>query len=273
MVGVGGLVAFAVRERTARDPMLPLGIFSSRLFTATNAVTFAVYGALGGVFLFLVLALQVVAGFSPIAAGAALLPVTVILLLLSARAGALASRIGPRLPMTVGPVVAGLAVLLMSRFDEDASYLVDVLPAAALFGLGMALTVAPLTATVLAAAPGRHAGLASGVNNAVARVASLLAVAVLPLVAGLDGAAYADPQQLLPAYRTAMTACAVLLLVGGTLAALTVRSPGVRPGVDVGAHHHHCPVDGPAMESCPHHGPLVPVGGAADPRRVENDRA
>ena len=273
VVGVGGLAAFAVRERTARDPMLPLGIFSSRLFSATNAVTFAVYGALGGVFLFLVLALQVVAGFSPIAAGAALLPVTVILLLLSARAGALASRIGPRLPMTVGPVVAGLAVLLMSRFDEDASYLVDVLPAAALFGLGMALTVAPLTATVLAAAPDRHAGLASGVNNAVARVASLLAVAALPLVAGLDGSAYADPQQLLPAYRTAMTACAVLLVAGGALAALTVRSPGVRPGVDVVAHHHHCPVDGPAMESCPHHGPLVPVGGAAIRPPVEDDPA
>ena len=215
--------------------MLPLDIFSSRLFTATNAVTFAVYAALGGVFFFLVLRCRwsPASRRSPPGRTAAR---TVILLLLSARAGALASRIGPRLPMTVGPVVAGLAVLLMSRLDEDASYLVDVLPAAALFGLGMALTVAPLTATVLAAAPGRHAGLASGVNNAVARVASLLAVAVLPLVAGLDGAAYADPQQLLPAYRTAMSACAVLLLVGGTLAALTVRPPGVRPGVDVGAH-------------------------------------
>ena len=157
-LGVLGLGAFVYREHTAREPMLPLGIFSSRLFSATNVVTFVVYGALGGVFLFLVLMLQVVAGFSPIEAGAALLPITLVLLLLSARFGALATRIGPRLPMTVGPILAGLAVAVMSRFDEDVSYWTDVLPASALFGLGMSMTVAPLTSTVLAAAPERHAG-------------------------------------------------------------------------------------------------------------------
>ena len=264
VVGVAGLLAFGWREHSAREPMLPLGIFSSRLFSATNAVTFAVYAALGGVFLFLVLALQVVAGFSPIAAGAALLPVTVLLLLLSARVGALATRIGPRLPMTVGPSLAGVAVLLMSRLGADASYVVDVLPAATLFGLGLALTVAPLTSTVLAAAPERHAGLASGVNNAVARVAGLLAVAVLPLVAGLDGEAYADPELLQPAFRTAMEVCAGLLFAGAVLSALTVRTPHRGDGADGASpptahHHHHCAVGGPAMESCPRHGPLRPV--------------
>jgi len=235
VLGVAALAAFVVRERIAREPMLPLGIFSSRVFSATNVVTFAVYGALSGVFLFLVLMLQVVAGFSPLAAGAALLPVTVVLLLLSSRAGALSTRIGPRFPMTLGPVLAGLSVLLMSRLGGDSSYWRDVLPAATLFGLGMSLTVAPLTATVLAAAPDQHAGVASGVNNAVARVAGLLAVAALPLVSGLDGEAYAEPGLLLPAYRTAMAVCAGLLIIGGVLAALTIRSPqsmatAVNPG-------------------------------------------
>ncbi len=257
VVGVAGLLAFGWREHTAREPMLPLGIFSSRLFGATNAVTFAVYAAIGGVFLFLVLALQVVAGFSPLAAGAALLPVTVLMLLLSARVGALATRIGPRLPMTVGPALAGVAVLLMSRLGADASYVVDVLPATTLFGLGLALTVAPLTSTVLAAAPDRHAGLASGVNNAVARVAGLLAVAVLPLVAGLDGEAYADPDLLQPAFRTAMMVCAGLLFAGAALSALTVRTPA-KPAAGV-EHHHHCAVGGPAMETCPRRGPLEPA--------------
>lgn len=273
-LGVAGLAAFVVREGTAREPMLPLGIFSSRLFTSTNVVTFAVYGALSGVFFFLVLMLQVVAGFSPLEAGAALLPVTVVLLLLSARVGALATRIGPRLPMTVGPVLAGLAVLLMSRFGADTSYWADVLPAATLFGLGMALTVAPLTSTVLAAAPERHAGLASGVNNAVARVAGMLAVAALPLVVGLDGATYADPELLLPAYRTAMLVCATLLVSGGVLAAVTVPSArgvltGAAPAGQPG--YHHCAVDGPPLETCPHDGPLPgpgdPGGRAVSPGR------
>lgn len=262
-VGVLGLGGFVLRERAAREPMLPLGIFSSRLFSATNLVTFAVYSALSGVFFFLVLALQVVAGFSPLVAGSALLPVTVLLLLLSARVGALATRIGPRLPMTVGPTLAGLSVLLMARFDGSTSYLRDVMPVASLFGLGLALTVAPLTSTVLAAAPDRHAGLASGVNNAVARVAGLLAVATLPLMSGLDGSAYADAEQLLPAYRTAMLVCAGLLLAGGALALATVRSP--RTGVAEQHHHLHCAVDGPALESCPRHGPLA--GAAAGPAR------
>lgn len=261
-LGVLGLAGFVAREHVAREPMLPLGIFGARLFSATNLVTFVVYAALGGVFLFLVLALQVVGGFSPLAAGAALLPVTVLLLLLSARVGALAARIGPRLPMSAGPALAGVAVLAMATFDGGTAYWLQIMPVTSLFGLGLALTVAPLTATVLAAAPDRHAGLASGVNNAVARVGALLAVAALPLIAGLDGQAYDDPAQLLPAYRTTMLVCAVLLLAGGALALALVRSPaprGVRTA-EPGQHHLHCAVDGPAMESCPHDGPLVTEG-------------
>ena len=262
VIGVLGLAAFVWREHSARAPMLPLGIFSSRLFSATNVVTFAVYGALGGVFFFLVLTLQVVAGFSPLAAGAALLPVTLLMLLLSARMGGLATRIGPRLPMTVGPLLAAVAVLLLAGLDSSSSYVADVLPGVVLLGLGLSFTVAPLTATVLAAAPDRHAGIASGVNNAVARVAGLLAVAALPLVVGLDGAAYADPDLLQPAYRSAMLVCAGLFAAGGVLAAGFVRSPGdeagqTGPAAPPTEHYYCCPVDGPAMESCPHDGPVA----------------
>jgi EmrB/QacA subfamily drug resistance transporter len=260
-VGVAGLVAFLLRERFSKDPMLPLGIFSSALFSATNAVTFAVYAALGGVFFWLVLNLQVVAGFSPISAGLSLLPITLIMLLLSARMGGLAQRIGPRIPMTVGPLLCAVGVLGLYRLDAGATYAVDVLPAVVVFGLGLSLTVAPLTSTVLAAAPDEHAGLASGVNNAVARVAGLLAIAVLPLVAGLSGEAYHNADLLEPAFRTAMIVCASLLTVGAVLSALFVRTPAARGAeqqrnVATLKSCYGCPVDGPALETCPRHGPL-----------------
>jgi EmrB/QacA subfamily drug resistance transporter len=217
--GALALVLFVFAEARSRHPMLPLEVFSSRLFTATNIVTFAVYAALSGVFFVLVVALQVVAGFSPITAGAALLPVTIIMLFLSARGGALGQRIGPRIPMTVGPLVAAAGVLWMARIGPGESYLRDVVPGTVLLGLGLSLTVAPLTATVLAAVDVRHAGIASGVNNAVARAAGLLAVAAVPLVAGITPAVYE-----LAAGR-ALVACAGLLVVGGVLAWATIRSP------------------------------------------------
>jgi MFS family permease len=258
LLGIVALVAFVLRERSAEDPMLPLDIFASRLFTATNLVTFAVYAALGGVFFWLVLQLQVVAGYQPLTAGISLLPVTLLMLLLSARLGALAQRIGPRLPMTLGPLLCAVGVALMTRIGADASYVADVLPPVVVFGLGLSLTVAPLTATVLNAAPDRHAGLASGVNNAVARVAGLLAVAVLPLVAGLSGAAYTDPARLDPAFDKAMWVCAGLLLLGAVLSALFVRSPDAdRQAVPQqrDAPRRNCPVDGPPLRDCPRHGP------------------
>jgi MFS family permease len=264
--GVAALAAFVAREKFAKDPMLPLGIFSSALFSATNVVTFAVYAALGGVFFWLVLDLQVVAGFSPLAAGLSLLPVTLIMLLLSARMGALAQRIGPRVPMTIGPLLCAVGVLGLYHLDSGARYVVDVLPAMVAFGLGLSLTVAPLTATVLAAAPDEHAGLASGVNNAVARVAGLLAIAVLPLVAGLSGEAYSDAELLQPAFRIAIVVCAALLGAGAVLSAVFVRTPaardtGQRQQLPHEAHRYRCPVDGPPMEACPRHGPLS-VGSA-----------
>ena len=240
LAGVAGLIGFGLVERRSAHPMLPLGIFASRQFSAANAVTFAVYAALGGVFFLLVVHLQVVAGYSPLAAGTSLLPVTVLMLVLSARAGALAARTGPRLPMTVGPLLCAAGVLLMRRIDTGADYVVDVLPGVVVFGLGLSATVAPLTVTVLAAASERHAGLASGVNNAVARTAGLLAVAVLPLAAGLGGTD--DPVGFGRGFDRALLLSAGLLVVGAAVSAVAISDAGVRrPPV----RERHCAVDAP----------------------------
>ncbi|MQA12396.1 MAG: DHA2 family efflux MFS transporter permease subunit [Pseudonocardiaceae bacterium] len=256
-IGVVGMLAFVLTEKRSQHPMLPLGIFASRGFTAANLVTFMVYAALGGVFFLVVLNLQVVAGFDPLAAGTALLPVTVLMLLLSARAGALAQRIGPRTPMTAGPIICAGALVLLARIGEDASYLRTVLPPVILFGLGLSLTVAPLTATALGSLDDRRAGIASGVNNAVARAAGLLAVAVLPLAAGLGTGSLTDPATLAPTYRTAMLLCAGLLLVGALTAALAVPralgsprapAPPARPGSPVQVH---CAVAGMPLHPQP----------------------
>ncbi|SDF01708.1 MFS transporter [Pseudonocardia oroxyli] len=224
LVGVLALVVFVLVERRSRHPLVPPTLFASRVFTAANVVTLLLYAALGTLFLLLVLQLQVVAGFPPVLAGAALLPVTVLMLLFSARSGALAQRIGPRLPMTVGPLVAAVGVLLLLRIGPGASWLLDVLPGVLVFAVGLTLTVAPLTATVLDAAPDRYAGAASGVNNAVARSAGLLAVAVIPGLAGIAGADYTDPAAFAAGFRTALLITAGLLAAAGVLAALTVRT-------------------------------------------------
>lgn len=224
-LGVVAATIFLRVERSSGHPMLPLEVFRSALFRNVNLVTFAVYAAIGGLFFMLVIALQVVAGFSPLLAGSALLPITVLMLALSARAGQLAQRIGPRLPMTVGPLVSAVGLLLLVRIGPGSTYLSSVLPGVTLFGLGLSATVAPLTATVLAAAPERHAGLASGVNNAVARSAGLLVVAALPALVGLSPDAYTDPVALQPAYARSMLVCAALLVAGGLFALLTIRAP------------------------------------------------
>jgi hypothetical protein len=251
--GAAGLLAFVAVERRAREPMLPLSIFSSRPFTAANLVTFAVYAALGGVFFLLVLNLQVVARFTPLAAGSAILPVTGVMLLLSARAGALAQRIGAGVPMTVGPLLCAGALLLLTRIGPGASYAADVLPAVLLLGLGLSLTVAPLTAVALGSVEDRHAGVASGVNNAVARAAALLAVAILPLAAGIRGGSLTDPAALAPVYRTAMLLCAALLLAGAVIAFTMIARAGrgaaaapTAPPPD-GRGRYHCPIAGPPL--------------------------
>jgi EmrB/QacA subfamily drug resistance transporter len=223
VVGVLALAAFVVVERRSPHPLVPPVLFRNPTFTAANAVTLLIYGALGVVFLLLVLQLQTVAGFSPLAAGTALLPVTAVMLVFSARAGALAGRIGPRLPMTLGPLVAAAGLLLMLRVDATTSWLLDVLPAVLVFGAGLALTVAPLTATVLDAAPDRFAGAASGVNNAVARAAGLLSVAVIPGLAGIRGADYTDPVAYDAGYRVSIMIAAGLLVTAAVLAFALIR--------------------------------------------------
>ena len=226
MAIVGGLalIAFLLAERRSASPMMPLSMFSSRQFSAANAVTFVVFGALSGVFFLLVAFLQISLGYSPLAAGAASLPITALMLLLSEPAGALAQRIGPRIPLTVGPLVTALGLLLMTGIDQGASYVANVLPAVIVFGLGLTLVVAPVTATVMAAADERHSGIASGINTAVSRVAGLIIVAVLPLVAGLTGKKFYDPSAMVHGFHVAMLACAALAVAGGVLAWLTISS-------------------------------------------------
>ncbi|MGH3945109.1 MAG: MFS transporter [Pseudonocardiaceae bacterium] len=223
--GVAALLAFVLVERRSPHPLVPLGMFLDRSFSVVNAVTLVVYAGLGVFFFLLVLQLQIVAGFSPLVAGSALLPVTVLMLLLSSRAGGLAERIGPRLPLAVGPLLAATGFLLTLRIGREASYLVDVLPAVVVLGLGLSLTVAPLTATVLGSADPRYAGTASGVNNAIARSGGLLAVAVIPVAAGLGGADYADPLSFDPGFRTAMLIGAALLALGALMAVVLLREP------------------------------------------------
>ncbi|MPZ87182.1 MAG: DHA2 family efflux MFS transporter permease subunit [Nitriliruptorales bacterium] len=224
VMGLGALAAFVLIEERSRHPMVPLDIFSSGQFVWANVVTVTIYAALGSVFFLLVLQLQQVLGYTPLQAGMAALPVTVLLLLLSARAGALSSRIGPRLPMTAGPLISAVGIALMIRITAGAGYIATVLPAVTVFGIGLALTVAPLTTTVLAAAESRHAGVASGVNNAVARAAQLLAVAVLPVLAGITGDAYTNPEVFASGFRTAVLIAAGLLAGGGAVAWFTISN-------------------------------------------------
>jgi EmrB/QacA subfamily drug resistance transporter len=228
-VGVAALVAFVVWERRSRHPMLPLDIFSSRQFTAANLVTLVVYGALGGALFLMPIQLQRVVGFTPLAAGVALIPITVVMLLLSARAGRLSARIGPRLPMTLGPLLVAAGFVLYTRIGPGASYLADVLPGMLVFAFGLTLTVAPLTATVLAAAPREHAGIASAVNNDVARAAGLLAVAILPVAAGISGAGALDPARFNDGFHVAVLIAAALCAAGGLISWFGIRNPAPEP--------------------------------------------
>ncbi|HVN13524.1 MAG TPA: DHA2 family efflux MFS transporter permease subunit, partial [Kineosporiaceae bacterium] len=222
--GVVLLVAFVVWEARYPAPMLPLTMFASRQFSATNAVTFVVYGALGGALFLLPIQLQQVAGYSPLAAGVALLPITVIMLLLSPRSGALAARIGPRLQMSVGPIIVGIGLGMFVLVGPESGYVTRVLPAVVVFGLGLSVTVAPLTATALSSAPAEHSGMASAVNNDVARAAGLIAVAVLPAAAGITGDAYLAPAQFSRGFQTAVLIAGGLCIAGGLLAAVTITN-------------------------------------------------
>jgi len=182
LVGIASFGLFILREATARHPMLPLWLFKIRNFWVTNLTTLSTYaGLIGGLF-FVGLYLQQVVGYSPLEAGLATTPISILMFFLSPRFGRIASGTGPRAPMTAGPIVGGLGLLLLLRIDTDASYLLDVLPGLLVFGVGLSATVAPLTATVLDSVDEHRVGIASGVNNGVSRVAGLLAIAVLGAV-------------------------------------------------------------------------------------------
>jgi len=245
--GILLLAAFAVWESHTPAPMLPLSLFSSTQFTAANVVTFIVYGAMGGTLFLLPIQLQEVAGYSPLQAGVSLLPVTVITLTLSSRSGALAQRIGPRLQMSAGPVLIGAGLALLTLTGPSGNYVSEVLPGVVVFGFGIAVTVAPLTATVLAAAPGRHADMASAVNNDGARAAALIAVALLPAAGGITASAYRHPAQLSAGFHTACLIAAALCVAGGLLAAATIRNPA-RPAAAPPPSRGpalHCALDAP----------------------------
>ena len=250
-LGVGAvlLALFIWVEDKEPQPMLPLGVFRSRQFTAANAVTFVVYAALGGLLFLVPVVLQVVSGYSPLEAGASLLPVTFLMLTLSSRSGALASRIGPRLQMSVGPLVIAASFLLFIRIGGSGGYFSEVLPAVLVFGLGVSIMVAPLTATAMAAAPADHAGVASAVNNDVARAAGLIAVAVLPALAGITGQSYLHPAALAHGFRVSAVISAVFCVAGGVLAALTIRNPARAASAAGTPNGSYCALEAPPLRS------------------------
>ncbi len=251
VIGVASLVGFFWQEHRSANPMLPLSIFESRQFSAANAVTFVVYAALGVVFFLLVSFLQISMGYTPIEAGSASLPVTALMLVGSARAGELAQRIGPRVPLTLGPLIIAAGMLLMLRINPGDSYIGYVLPAVIVFGLGLTLVVAPVTAKVLAAVDSSHSGIASGVNNAVARVAGLLAVAVIPVIAGLTGDKFYDPSKMTHGFHVGMVVCAVLAVLGAIVAWTTITSDVLHEEEEEGGEPpecYSCGIGAPTMQ-------------------------
>ncbi len=264
VVGAACAIAFVGVERRSAAPMLPLDIFTTQ-FTAANVVTFMIYAALGGVFFLLVSFLQISLGYSPLGAGAATLPITLLMLIFSSRTGALAQRIGPRLPLTAGSLIVALGMLLMTTIGSGASYLADVLPSVLVFGAGLTLVVSPITATVLASATVGRAGIASAVNNAVARVAGLLAVALLPALAGLTGEKFYVPAAMTRGFHVAMLACAFLAVIGSVVAWLAIDNNVLDvPGPHDVAEGPH----GEAAYSCGVCAPPLRPSGEPDDRRA-----
>ncbi|MEU6727050.1 MFS transporter [Nonomuraea wenchangensis] len=229
-VGLLLAAAFVVVEvRRSPEALVPVGLFRNHVFTAVNVVTLVMYAAMGVAFFLLVVQLQVVSGFSPIAAGLAMLPTTILMLLLSAKAGDVAKRYGPRWPMTIGILLAGAGFVAMSTIGFGASYPLQVLPAVTVFGLGLSAAVAPLTATVLATVDERYAGTASGVNNAVARTGGLLAVAAVPPLVGLVGEAFENPPVFDAGFRAAMLVSAAMMAVSALVTFVTIRTNVLAP--------------------------------------------
>jgi predicted MFS family arabinose efflux permease len=218
--GIVALALFLVWESRARMPMLPLRLFARRNFSVTNIETFAVYGGLSAWGFFLVLFLQQLAGYSPFESGLVTLPVTIVMFFLSRYAGRLSARYGPRVFMSVGPLLGGLSLLALARLPTDVDYWVDLLPPLLGFAVGLSLTVAPLTTTVLSDAGPSDAGIASGVNNAVARVAGLVAIAGVGLAASSHGHRLTEA-----GFHRAMLIVGALVCVGGAIGAVGLRNP------------------------------------------------
>lgn len=243
VLAVGGAVAFVVHERGTDDPLVPGVLFASRTFTVLNVATFGLYAVLGAQLFLVVYQLQVAAGWSALAAGSALVPATLLMLVGSARSGDLATRIGPRLQLTVGPLLVALGLVLLSGIGTDVSWATDVLPGAVLFGLGLVAFVAPLTATVMGAVDDDHVSTASGINNAVARTGGLVAVALIPGLSGL--AAASDAVEVTAAFRLGM-----LLTAGVAVLAALVSAVGLpgRPRTRRSWRRTSCAVAGPPLE-------------------------
>jgi EmrB/QacA subfamily drug resistance transporter len=251
-IGVVSLAAFVEVERRSSHPMLPPGIFANLRFTGANLVTVVVYGALGTATFLLVVYLQTVLGYDALRAGAALLPMTLLMLTLSGYAGSLSERIGARIPMTVGPLFMAGGFLLMRRIEPGVGYFSAVLPGVVVLGIGLVCTVAPLTATVLNSVEDHHAGIASGVNNAVARSAQLMAVAAIPLAAGITGDSYRDPMAFKGSFMTAMVISAVLAVAGAVLAWTTLGDrTSRRTTPEPTTTHRHCALESPPLSNSP----------------------
>jgi EmrB/QacA subfamily drug resistance transporter len=260
-VSAGAAVAFVVRQRRAPAPLVPPVLFRSRNFTVLNIVTFVLYAALGAEFFLSVYQLQVSSGWSALAAGSALLPATIIMLIGSSWSGQLATRIGPRPQLVIGPLLVAAGFVALAGIDDDVNWLTDVAPGAILFGLGLVTFVAPLTASVMGSVDEEHVSTASGVNNAVARTGGLMAVALIPPLVGLTTAV--GPDETTDAYRTAMYVIAGLAVVSAVISAIGLRSPASRRS----AREFTCAVDGAPLQPDPIECPPVPVGAAASPAR------
>ncbi len=225
--GVVAFAAFLAYERRIAEPMLELELFSRRNFAVGNAETFAVYAGLAILFFFLTIFLQQVAGYSALESGLTVVPVTVVMFALSRRFGALADRFGARFFMGAGPLIASVGILLLLRTGLETDYMTDLLPALLVFSLGLSLTVAPLVATVLADADESDAGIASAINNAIARVAGLVGVSAVGLVVSstLAGNTFAPNNDSVEAFHQAVVACAALVAAGGVLGAIGIVNP------------------------------------------------
>jgi EmrB/QacA subfamily drug resistance transporter len=227
---IGGVIffaAFLAYERRAPEPMLKLELFTHRNFAVGNLETLSMYAGLSILFFFLTIYLQEVAGYSALRSGLTTLPVTLVMFVLSRRMGALADRLGPRIFMGAGPLVAAGGILLLARVGRHVSYLTDLLPGLLIFAIGLSMTVSPLTATVLADADESDAGIASAINNQVARIAGLIGVSVIGVVVAgtLVGGTFAPNAASVHAFHMSMIVCAMLVGAGGVAGAIGIVNP------------------------------------------------